>query len=201
MIKINLLAEGKKTVVRKTAGPSFKMPQRDLAAIIALVIAVVGLVGAVVRWWVLAEKRDQLVEQIAEAQREVEALKPVLQEVEDYKKKKEQLEHKISVINQLKENQRGPVQIMDHVSRALPDLLWLTRLELNGNNVTLAGEAFNTNAIANYLENLGKVPEFQEPVLGDVGRTGQTYTFQINFRFSLVKPAEQAAGGAPAAGG
>lgn len=201
MIKINLLAEGKKTVVRKTAGPSFKVPNRDLAAILALVLGVLGLIGGGVRWWMLADQRDQLVEQIAEAQREVEALKPVLAEVEDYKRKKEQLEHKISVINQLKENQRGPVQIMDQVSRALPDLLWLTRLELNGNNVALFGAAFNTNAIANYLENLGKVPEFQEPVLGDVGRTGQTYTFVINFRFSFVKPAEQAPGAPSAAGG
>lgn len=200
MIKINLLAEGKKAVVRKAATPSFKVPARDLATIITLVVAVLGLIGAAGRWWMLRAEEGRMTERVRAAQREVDELKPVLKEVADYKAKKEQLERKIAVINQLKENQRGPVRIMDQVSRALPDLLWLDRLDLTGNNIVMRGRAFNPNAIANFLENLGKVPEFQEPVLGDTTRAAQDiYSFVISLKFSKIKPAEQAA--TPAATG
>ena len=44
----------------------------------------------------------------------------MIKEVEEYKAKKAELEHKIEVINDLKHNQRGPVQIMDQVSARCP---------------------------------------------------------------------------------
>jgi Tfp pilus assembly protein PilN len=202
MIKINLLAEGKKSVVRKAAAPAFKLPTTDMAIWIALGMGVVGLLAVGGYWWVLDKQQSTLEGQIQVAQQEVDELKPILAEVEEYKVKKGALEHKIEVINQLKDNQRGPVQIMDQISRALPELLWIERLDLNGSSIALQGRAFNTNAVAAFLENLGKVPEFQEPVLTDTSLTGETYTFLINFTFRSRKPAEAAAGAtAGAAGG
>ena len=55
------------------------------------------------------------------------------------------------LINQLKVNQRGPVRLMDEVSKALPDLLWLDRMECRGNSISLTGKALNPNAVANLL--------------------------------------------------
>lgn len=201
MIKINLLAEGKKSVVRKSAAPSFAVSQRDLAAWIVVAVAVLGVLGVAAYWWVLKGEIARKVEQVRVAQKEVDELKPILAEVEEYKKKKARLEHKINVINQLKENQKGPVQIMDYVSRALPELLWLERLDLSGNYLALQGSAFNTNAVAAFIENLGKVREFHEPVLTDAVRDkNQAYKFKINFRFNPLQKPESGAS-APAAGG
>ena len=101
--------------------------------------------------------------EVQAAQREVEALKQVIQEVEDYKIKKAELERKIDVINGLKANQRGPVQIMDQVSRALPELLWLSSLDVTPTTINLKGSAFNMSAVANFIDNLDKVDEFAEP--------------------------------------
>jgi Tfp pilus assembly protein PilN len=86
---------------------------------------------------------------------------------------------------------------MDVVSRALPELLWLSSLEVNANAITLVGEAFNTNAVANFLENLDRVPEFTEPILRDTEKRGPVYGFSISFAY---QPAPLATPAAPAAG-
>ncbi|MDX1644772.1 MAG: PilN domain-containing protein, partial [Thermoanaerobaculia bacterium] len=114
--------------------------------------------------------------------------KPIIEEVEQFEARKAELEHKIGVINDLKNNQRGPVQLMDHISRALPEMLWLNRMQMRGNSVTLNGQAFNTNAVANFIDNLDQVPAFAEPVLKDTsarGRGGESgiYNFVVTFTF------------------
>jgi type IV pilus assembly protein PilN len=128
--------------------------------------------------------------EVNEAQIEVDKLAPIIAEVEQFKAKKAKLENKVNIISQLKNNQQGPVQIMDEISRALPELLWMDRMQVSGQSITLTGRAFNTNAVANFLENLDRVPQFQEPVLQDTSQAGQTYSFVIRFSFTHVPEAE-----------
>src|SRR5262245_19479309 len=153
-----------------------------------MVAAVLGALGAAGYWWYLRGEINERNQAIAEAQKEVDELKQVLQEVEDYKIKKEKLEHKINIINELKRAQRGPVRIMDQVSNAVPELLWLDSMTLTGSNLELKGKAFNTNQIAAFIENLGRVPEFQEPRLRDTTKQGPVYNFVITFQFSMTPP-------------
>jgi type IV pilus assembly protein PilN len=149
-------------------------------------------------WFYLKHEIALRTQKIAEHEAEVKRLESIIKEVEDYKLKKAALEHKIDVINQLKQNQQGPVRIMDQVSRALPELLWLETMDVNGNNIGVAGSAFNINAIANFIENLDKSQEFQEPILRDSARAGQVYNFGINFTFTPPPPPPPATGAAPA---
>ncbi len=201
MIKINLLAEGKRpTAVRRVKPASFfESPNIALWVLLAAFV-LVGVLPAAAWWWqkrlAISHNRDQ----IAEAQREVDELAPIIREVEEYKAKQAELEHKIQVITDLRLNQKGPVRLMDAISRALPELLWLDRLDMRGNTISLAGRAFNTNAVAAFMDNLDKVPEFQEPILRDTqqGR-GSVYSFSITFNFSFKPtpaPAPAATGAA-----
>ena len=146
-------------------------------------------------------RRAQLEIMLEEAQREVDALASVIKEVEDYKAKKAELERKIGIINDLKANQRGPVRVMDYVSRALPELLWLDRMKMTSDAIEIEGRAFNTNAVANFIENLDKVPEFDEPTLKSTEeQTGGVYKFVINFNYSFAAHNKPPAEGAPAPG-
>jgi type IV pilus assembly protein PilN len=197
MIKINLLAEGKRAVTRKSKGPA-ALERRDIGSWLLGLGALLGLLVFAGYWFYLHREIQQKDEEIAVAQREVDELAAIIKEVEDYKIKKAELEHKIGVINQLKANQAGPVRLMDQVSRALPELLWLDSMEVIGTTVTVRGQAFNTNAVANFIENLDKVPEFQEPILIDTAQQGTVYGFAINFSFQLSPPPAPAA---PAPGG
>jgi type IV pilus assembly protein PilN len=194
MIKINLLAEGKRPVATRKSKLQLGGGGQDLGNLLLVAGLIVGLLAAG-GWylWVNA-KLKQKVEEVAAAQREVEELAQVIKEVEDYKLKKADLERKIDVINGLKANQRGPVQIMDQVSRALPELLWLSNMDVAAATINIRGTAFNMSAVANFIDNLDKVEEFAEPILNDAtqvttrGARAETYNFRINLGYSFVKP-------------
>jgi Tfp pilus assembly protein PilN len=195
MIKINLLSEGKRpAAVRKAR--SAGLPAQDLALWMLGVGALIGVLAAAGCWWVFNGRLQDKQAEVAQAQRQVDALQAVIKEVEDFKRKKKNLTDKIAVINELKSNQRGPVRVMDYISRALPELLWLDRMKMNASNIEIEGRAFNPNAVANFMDNLDKVPEFREPVLRDTTAQGNgVYKFFISFDYSFAPAKKPGAAG------
>ena len=226
MIKINLLAEGKRPVVARKSKSALSGggggAPREVGNLLLVAGVLLGLLlgGGWVLW--TQSRLNQKEKEVELAKKEVEELKQVIQEVEEYKAKKADLERKIEVINGLKANQRGPVQIMDQVSRALPELLWLNNLDVTPTTINLKGSAFNMSAVANFIDNLDKVDEFAEPILNDAtqkasrGARVEIYDFKVNLGYSFKKTkaptlttdaagagaatAPGAAGGTPAAG-
>jgi hypothetical protein len=45
----------------------------------------------------------------------------------------------VQVIEQLRSGQTLPVQLLDHISRSVPDLLWLTDMDQKGDALTIQG--------------------------------------------------------------
>jgi type IV pilus assembly protein PilN len=202
MIKINLLSEGKRQVaVRKGKQPSQLLQGRDLGPWLLVVGAVLGLLVLGLWWWLLDGERKQKDVEIAAAQKRVDELAEVIKEVDDYKRNKAELERKIGVINDLKANQRGPVRIMDDVSRALPELLWLDRMTVAESSIEIEGRSFNQNAVASFMDNLDNFPELEEPNLKDLQeQTGGVHKFIIDLGYSFAPPAAAATeAGTPAA--
>ena len=161
MIRINLLSEGRRPVVARKTRPKISLGDQDPSLYFLGGGLVLGLLIAAGWWFSLNGKLKAVNADIRVAQREVDELRPILEEVKSFKAKQRELERKIQVINELTLAQKGPVQIMDRVSRALPDLVWLSTMNFRGQTVDLVGTAFNTNAIASFIENLDKVPEFR----------------------------------------
>jgi type IV pilus assembly protein PilN len=198
MIKINLLSEGKRpAAVRKKSAT--KLEGQDVGQWMLLAGILVGLLALGAAWYVQSQKTEAKQEEVAAAQREVDKLASVIKEVEEYKGKKAELERKIGVINDLKANQRGPVHVMDYISRALPELLWLDTLSMKSDSITVEGRAFNMNAVANFIDNLDKVPEFDEPTLKSADlQQGGIYKFRVDFNYSFSGKKKDAEGGATA---
>lgn len=183
MIRINLVGEARKPVAVRSTGASRSEGESRTADLTMLAVVVLGVLVALTHFLVLRYQVNEKKEQVADAQLEVDRLEPIIKEVEAFKLKKARLQNKVDVISDLKANQQGPVQVMDKVSAALPQLTWLTSMEVNPNNLRLTGYAFNTNAIAQYIENLDRVPEFQEPVLRDTTQSNQRYSFVIECQY------------------
>lgn len=208
MIKINLLSEAKPA--KKKRGVSALGGAGRLNLLLILGGLLIGILVVGVQWWVEAARLGEQREKNRVAQQEVTRLEAILKEVADFEAKKAQLQKKVDLINALKANQRGPVRLMDEVSNALPDLLWLEKLDLQGNQISLDGKALNPPAVANFLENLKRVPSFQEPKVKSISaaasRTSNLYNFGLSFVFAdLDRTQFEAADGtgaapAPAAG-
>lgn len=189
MIKINLVAEAPTKAARtKRAGPEFSLGARQ-GDILLLAVLAVALLGIGTRWLLLKNERDHLREVEREKRVQRDELQPYIQKVQELEAKRDQLRHKISVINNLKQNQRGPVRIMDEVSRALPDLVWLTKMTMRGNNLTISGVAMDETAVANYISNLDSSPFFQEPTLKRMARGKEdSFSFILECSFTYAPP-------------
>lgn len=215
MIRINLLTEAKAAAARK------KTPVLPTGARLNNLLFIAGVAAGVIyiaaMGFFLLQKRRNLDDEIGKARIEAERLRSIIEEVKGYETKKASLEEKIELINKLKTNQKGPVRLMDEISRALPDLVWLTSVDAVGDAITMRGKTLSPNAVATYLENLKKSPFFAEPVFKNLGQDGGNqgiYSWEMNLVFhpgaglagasktapgpDAAKPA--AAGGAPAPG-
>lgn len=193
MIRINLLTEARAAAARK------KTPVLPTGAklnnLLMIAGVAVGLLYIAVMGLVLTGKRRRLDEEIGKARIEAERLRSIIAEVKGYEDKKASLEEKIDLINKLKTNQKGPVRLMDEISKALPDLVWLSDLTVSGDQITMKGKTLSPNAVATYLENLKKSPFFAEPVFRNLGQEGGGQGI-YNWEMTLVfKP--QALAGTP----
>ncbi|HEY9421342.1 MAG TPA: PilN domain-containing protein [Thermoanaerobaculia bacterium] len=196
MIKINLLSEGKRPAAVRKKSAGLKTGDKDIGQYLLVLGLLIGVAALGFSYWVWKGRVAEKQAEVAAAQREVDALATVIKEVEDFKAKKAELERKIGIINDLKANQRGPVRVMDYISRALPELLWLDRMKMSNDAIEVEGRAFNTNAVAAFIENLDKVPEFDEPILKSTEeQTGGVYKFVVNFNYSFASKAKPAEGG------
>jgi Tfp pilus assembly protein PilN len=187
---------------------------QNLNNIILIGVLGLGILAAVGYWLInkrtLANRQEQVTARKAEAQK----LEAIIAEVESFQKRKDSLQNRINLINQLKQNQKGPVRIMDRVSQDLPDLVWIDKMSVSGGRVTINGRGLNPNAIANFVDNIKNDPYFEEPELGAVNEVTPVplvYGFDMSFGFSYAPKGTQpatpgapgtttATGAAPAAG-
>jgi type IV pilus assembly protein PilN len=201
MVKINLLAEGKRPIIaRRAKSPLLQLSGANAANLMLLSLIIASVLSAGVWYFVLENKIKKKDADIKVAQKEVAELQQVIKEVEEFKRRRDELTRKVQIITDLKNNQRGPVQIMDEVSRALPELLWLTNMDVTPNAINFRGTAMNMSAVANFIENLDRVEPFREPILQDTSRArvGGAYDFRLTLGYSFTKPIAPPAAKPPA---
>lgn len=198
MIKINLVREGR--AVRGAGAPAAAAAAgaggSRINNILIGTFAAIGLIAALGYWFLQKRELTQREEVVAQRQAEADKLEAIIKEVEDYQKRKDSLQHRIDLINQLKQNQKGPVRILDQISRDLPDLVWLDTMSISGGRVSLTGKGLNPNAIALFIENVKNDAYFEEPSVGNVTQVSVTplvYAFDMNFAFTYAPKNAEAA--------
>jgi type IV pilus assembly protein PilN len=211
VIKINLVREGRAirgagavpVTTAASAGGAGAGSANNLLIVAGVLFGV--LVGLGYWLWQkreLGHRQETVTLRSAEAQK----LEAVIREVEEYQKQRDRLQQRIDLINQLKENQKGPVRILDQISRDLPDLVWLDTMEITAGRINMSGRGLNPNAIALFIENIKNDSYFEEPQVGSVTQVSTTppvYTFDMQFAFTYAPKAGSAeaaaAQGEPAA--
>ena len=127
-----------------------------------LVVAAVCGIGF--WYWSLSRQSTQLDAEIANRQREAARLDTVLAEVKVFEDRKTTLQQRVSLIERLRQGQTVPVQLLDHVSRSLPDMLWLTDLKQEGPFLTIEGRTTTLIGLSDFVGNLGTNSVLQKPI-------------------------------------
>ena len=160
MIRINLLGSERKQA--KKAAPAFDLGQRlTVACSLILVASVVGI-----GWWYWtlqnesARVDNEIVMKTAEAAR----LQSLLTEVQKFEAQRTQLQQRVQLIEQLRSGQSVPVQLLDHVSKSLPEMLWLTDMNQDAGSVTIQGRSTTLIALSDFVANLGNGGFLKKPI-------------------------------------
>src|SRR5205814_5730556 len=88
----------------------------------------------------------------------------LLAEVKVFENRKSTLEQRVALIERLRQGQTVPVQLLDHISRSVPDMLWLTDLKQEGQFVTIEGRSTTLIGLSDFVGNLGSNAVLQKPV-------------------------------------
>jgi len=101
-------------------------------------------------------------ERVAAMKQEIDAFKPQLAQVEQYRAKKADIERKLGVIHDLDRSRSGPVHVLDELSSHAPERLWLTSLEALSSGITLQGMSLDNEVVATFMKALEDSPYFQD---------------------------------------
>jgi type IV pilus assembly protein PilN len=159
MIRINLLAVDRERSKRKA---KFQTAQKvTLGSSLILVLAALVVVWW---WWSLGKASTELDQRIADAERETARLRSLIQQVAQFEQQRGQLQQRVSLIEQLRKGQSGPVHMLDQLSRALPDTMWFTDLKQAGDDITIDGRCTSLTALSDFVANLESSNYFARPV-------------------------------------
>jgi type IV pilus assembly protein PilN len=159
MIRINLLG-GERQKAKSAA--RFDASQQLTAMCGLIVVAAVCGIGF---WfWKLGHDSTQLDAQIVSLKREAARLDSVMAEVKAFEDRKATLQQRVALIERLRQGQTVPVQLLDHVSRSLPEMLWLTDLKEEGDFITLEGRTTTLIGLSDFVNNLGTNAVLKKPI-------------------------------------
>jgi type IV pilus assembly protein PilN len=155
MIRVNLLGAERQT--KKTKQKKASTPSAPGAVQAYLFLALFGG-GAVVLcaalYWYQSSKLQRLDADIATAQQRQRELQAIKVQVDALEAKRATFQRKVDLIERLKADQSGPVHLVDEISKALPDFVWLTAMEQTGDNVRLTGQGNGLTSVADFISAL-----------------------------------------------
>ncbi len=192
MIRINLSGVPRqKKGKRGGGGGGGAMPAMSGEGPGAIVFLVLGLalgIG-VAGYLAYAESRKatQLATEMDAATREGQRLLTVKQRYEQRKKEAESFERRVKVIDELRAQQSGPVNLLTTVGEMVnnTDAVWLNDMNESGNNLNINGVALTTNAVANLMTNLKRSGYFKTVEIR-VAAQDSAVKDMTNFNFTLI---------------
>ena len=190
MAKINLLPWRQEYRAQK---------QKEFQQVAALVVLAAGF--SVFMWMKTVdsqianqEERNQILNT------EIIALNKQVHEIQNLKKRRQELIDRMRVIQELQGNRPLAVRYFDDMVRAAPEGLWLTNLKRSGKTLQISGVAESNNRVSSFMRSLDQSEWFQSPNLTGVTAKPefgeQASAFEMTVNVSGRKKEEDSADGA-----
>jgi type IV pilus assembly protein PilN len=187
MIRINLLAVERASAKRR--GASVLIPAAHRVTAAASLIVLGTMLGLGWWYWSLQQSSTALDAEITAAERETQALRSVLAQVQKFETRKAQLQQRVTLIEQLRQGQGGPVRALDEVSKAIPDRLWLTEMKQEGEVYVISGMTTSLTGLSDFVAALEASRWFRAPIdiidsqVDANSKAGDIYKFSIRAGF------------------
>jgi type IV pilus assembly protein PilN len=178
MIRINLMprAEARRQAARQR--------DKQVAILIAVVLAVIVLATE------FMTRRDaNRTQRLAdEYQAELAQLSQKHNAAIQLERKRKELESKLATIKLLERQRTGPVHVLDDLSSATPEQLWLTEMREAGGSMTILGRGLDNQTIALFMRNLAASRYFSNVDLVESKQVeeGQAKLKEFSIRTNVV---------------
>jgi type IV pilus assembly protein PilN len=188
MIRINLL-EAPKPKNKRSAMPSMPvMEVGDVGSPRLKVLVVFGLAAAfnLYTWYHLDAQKKTIAQNMAQAEQKNRELADVKARYLARQREAENYKRRVDVIDQLRNNQTGPVNLMAMVGETVnnTEAVWLNNMKDQGTSVDIEGMALSSDAVANLISNLQKTGyfrnvEIKESIQDETVKDMQAFTFTL----------------------
>jgi len=154
MIRVNLIKTEKKEF--EAPAPSIdgeaaarKGGPEPVNVLIIAAFAAAAVLGILLKRSIDVERRE-----LAAAQAEKKTLEPVVAKLAAIGEQRAFLEKKINLISDLKARQGDAVRLMEALSTALPNWVWLSEARFTRRTIQIKGKALTNIQISDYMHNL-----------------------------------------------
>ena len=197
MIRVNLTGAERATQKRKGGGGG--APGAPGAVQAYLFLALFGGGAALLcaaLWWYESAKIRDLDAQIVVAEKRQRELQAIKVQVDALEAKRATFQKKVDLIERLKAEQTGPVHMLDEISKALPDFVWLTAMDQTGPSVKFTGESTGLTSIADFIAALERSGWFPNVDLSSSVENNNIITYVLTATFLNPEVAAKAAAAA-----
>jgi type IV pilus assembly protein PilN len=189
MIRINLLgsakAKGKKSAAMTM--PSFDFG--NLGGPLVQVTAVLLIAGGCnyAYWYQLDRDSKAIAIQTRVAEQKNRELADIKVRYLERQKQAEAYKRRVDVIDQLRSNQVGPVNLLAMIGDTVnnTEAVWLNSMQDQGANIAIDGTALSSDAVANLISNLQKTGYFRNVEIKESFQDDSVKDMQA-FQFTLT---------------
>ena len=157
MIKINLTAAQKQVDISNLGGFDFTK-LKIKAVIIACVVIYLPDFLIQPMWEDEYNARTQefstLQGQSSSLKRKVSQSSTYEKQIRELKAQEENLGKKLTAVKQAISLKRNPANLLLYISKNMPEDLWIKELSIDGETMTVKGEALNYTSVGNFVNNL-----------------------------------------------
>ncbi|HTC79852.1 MAG: hypothetical protein DMG81_00975 [Acidobacteria bacterium] len=188
MIRINLL-EAPKPKNKRSAMPSMPiMEVGDVGSPRLKVLLAFGLAAAfnLYTWYHIDAQKKDIAQKMVQAEQKNRELADVKQRYMARQHEAENYKRRVDVIDQLRNNQTGPVNLMAMVGETVnnTEAVWLNNMKDQGTSVDIEGMALSSDAVANLISNLQKTGyfrnvEIKESIQDETVKDMQAFQFTL----------------------
>jgi Tfp pilus assembly protein PilN len=186
MIRINLLGVPRKTRGKRAAAVS--VPGESSSTLVLGLVVGLGLVLAMAASYVWVTREQGVLEKkLQQANAENRRLADVKAKYEASKRKADMFERRVKIIDELKEAQKGPVNLLNLVADTVnkTDAVWLDAMTTDGKNLNFTGMALSADAVADLMSNLRKTGAFKTVEIKETSQDSSVKELQA-FKFELI---------------
>jgi len=189
MIRINLLGAPKPKSKKASASSMPSVDMGEVGSPLLKVIVCLLLAGVLngAYWMQLDKQKKSIAIKMEQAEQKNRVLADVKARYLERQRQAENYKRRVDVIDQLRSNQSGPVNLLAMVGETInnTEAVWLNNVKDQGASVDIEGMALSADAVANLISNLQKTGYFKNIEIKEAAQDETVKDMQA-FQFSLT---------------